>query len=207
MLKLIPREETFFDLLEAASKNALETARFLRDMVEDYRELPEKFQRIRDAEHAGDRITHDIMDKLNRTFITPLDREDLHDLATDLDDIVDAIELVADRMVLYKIERPTGITLSMVRVLVRACEEINAAMPILRTSKRMKEVLDHCIEINRLENEGDKLSRAAYQQLFDDPKDVIGVIKWKEVYDVLEEAIDVTENVANRLNGLVIKHA
>ncbi|HEY9857303.1 MAG TPA: DUF47 family protein [Stenomitos sp.] len=211
MISLIPREETFFDLLEASAKNVIDTARLLRDMVEDYRNLPERFQKIRETEHAGDRITHQIMDKLNRTFITPIDREDIHSLAFALDDIVDSIELVADRFLLYKIEKPTSMTLSLVRILVRCCEEIHAAMGLLRHPKRMKEILDHTIEINRLENEGDQLSRAALEKLFDDPGEtphaILEIIKWKELYDVLEEAIDFTEDVADRLHGVVIKNA
>lgn len=210
-MRLIPREETFFDLLEASAKNVLDTARLLRDMVEDYRELPSRFQKIRDTEHAGDAITHQLMDKLNRTFVTPIDREDIHALAFDLDDIVDSIELAADRFLLYKIEKPSAMTLSLVRILVRCCEEINTAMPLLRNPKRMKEILDHCIEINRLENEGDQLSRAALEKLFDkpvtEPHEVLDIIKWREVYDVLEEAIDFTEDVADRLHGVVIKNA
>lgn len=211
MIRLIPREESFFDLLEASAKNVIDTARLLRDMVEDYRNLPERFQKIRDTEHAGDRVTHQIMDKLNRTFITPIDREDIHSLAFALDDIVDSIELVADRFILYKIAKPTSMTISLVRILVRCCEEIYAAMGLLRYPKRIKEILDHAIEINRLENEGDQLSRAALERLFDDaahtPQDILDIIKWKELYDVLEEAIDYTEDVADRLHGVVIKNA
>ena len=211
MFQFIPREETFFDLLEASAKNVIDTARLLRDMVEDYRNLPERFQKIRDTEHAGDRITHQLMDKLNRTFVTPIDREDIHSLAFALDDIVDSIELVADRFLLYKIEKPTAMTISLVRILVRCCEEIHAAMTLLRYPKRVREILDHTIEINRLENEGDQLHRAALERLFEGPQDspqaVLEIVKWKELYGVLEDAIDFTEDVADRLHGVVIKNA
>ena len=211
MNPLLPREDSFFDLLEASARNVLDTARLLRDMAEDFRNLPERFQKIRDTEHAGDRITHQIMDKHNRTFVTPIDREDIHSLAFALDDIVDSIELVADRFILYKIPRPTGHAISLVRILVRSCEEIQVAMGLLRDRKRMKEILDHTIEINRLENEGDQLSRAALETLFDGPcettREMLDLIKWKEVYSVLEEAIDFTEDVADQLHGVVIKNA
>jgi predicted phosphate transport protein (TIGR00153 family) len=207
MFRLLPREESFFDLLEAAAVNALATARLFRDMVEDYRNLPERVQKITDAEHAGDRIIHQIMDKLNKTFVTPIDREDIHALATEIDDIVDAIEVAADRMILYRIKEPTPITISLVRVLVRCCEEVATAIPLLRSPKQMKAILSHGIEINRLENEADSLSRAALEALFADPKDALEVLKWKEVYSTLEEAIDMTENVADVLHGIVIKNA
>ena len=210
-MRLIPREETFFDLLEASAKNVLDTVRLLRDMVEDYREPEARFQKIRESEHAGDRITHQLMDKLNRTFITPIDREDIHAMAFDLDDIVDSIELVADRLVLYKIEKPTAMTLSLVRILVRCCEEINTAVPLMREPKRMKEILDNCIEINRLENEGDQLGRAALEKLFamqvTEAHEVLDIMKWRDLYDVLEDAIDFCEDVADRLHGVVIKNA
>ena len=207
MLRLIPREESFFDLLEASSKNVLSGARLLRDLVEDYRDVPGRFQKLTDAEHSGDHVTHQILEKLNKTFVTPLDREDIHKLTIDLDNIIDSIELVADRLLLYQIEKPTPVMISMVRVLERCCEQIDQAIPLLRYSKNLKQILPHSIEINRLENEADKLNRAALTELFENPSDVLYVIKWKEVYDTLEEAIDMTEDVADQLHEIVIKNA
>lgn len=207
MWRLIPREEGFFELLEESAQNALTAARLLRDLVEDYRDLPERFHRIDEAEHAGDRLTHTIMDTLNKTFVTPIDREDIHALATSIDDIVDAVEVAADRMLLYKIDKPTDFSISLVRILVRCCESLSVAMPLLRTPKRMLEIQEHAIEINRLENEGDVLSRKALEKLFAEPQDPLAVIKWKEVYDTLEDAIDKTEDVAHLLHGIVIKNA
>lgn len=207
MFRLIPREESFFDLLEVSAKNVLSGARLLRDLVEDYRDVPGRFQKLTDAEHAGDHVTHQILEKLNKTFVTPLDREDIHALTIDLDDIIDSIELVADRLLLYRIERPTDLMISMVRLLERCCEQIDQAIPLLRNPRRMKEILAHSIEINRLENEADKLNRTALSSLFDHPRDVLEVIKWKEVYDTLESAIDMTEDVADQLHGIVLKNA
>ncbi|HBN09046.1 MAG TPA: DUF47 domain-containing protein [Cyanobacteria bacterium UBA8530] len=206
MFRLIPREESFFDLFDASSKVALTSARLLRDLVEDYRDVEARVKKIRDAEHEGDQITHQIMDKLNLTFVTPLDRDDIHSLAYCLDDISDSIELAADRMILYKIQKPTPITLSLIRVLVRCCEEVHTAVPLLRYPKRYHEILEHGIEINRLENEGDALSRAALEKLFEKPDNVLDIIRWKEVYEVIESAIDFTEDVADRLHGMVIKN-
>lgn len=207
MFHLIPREDSFFDLLEAAAKNALLASRLLRDLVEDYRDLPGRLTKLKEIEHAGDRLTHQLLEKLNKTFVTPLDREDIHALAMALDDIVDGIELVADRLSLYQIDRPTDLMISMVRLLERCCEQIDQAIPRLRPAKRLDGILHHAIEINRLENEADKLNRTAIASLFDNPQDVLAVIKWKEVYDTLETAIDRTEDVADFLHGIVIKNA
>lgn len=205
MMSIIPREEAFFTLLEAAAKNALLTARDLRNLFEDYRNVPARVQDIRDKEHEGDRITHDLLGKLDRTFVTPLDRDDIHLLARGLDDIVDGIEMVADHMVLYRIDKPTQESVSLARILVRCCEEIDVAMPLLRVRAHIREAHSHCVEIDRLENLGDKVARDALMKLFENPTDVLEVIKWKEFYDALEEAIDHTENVANLLRGIVLK--
>jgi predicted phosphate transport protein (TIGR00153 family) len=207
LFNLIPREDSFFDLLEASSKNMLACARLLRDLVEDYRDVPGRLAKLTDAEHVGDHYTHQILEKLNKTFVTPMDREDIHALTIELDNIVDLIELIADRMLLYQIEKPTDFMISMVRLLERCCEQIDQAMPLLRHNKRMKEILSHTVEVNRLENEADKLNRTALSTLFDNPQDPLYVIKWKEVYDTLESAIDMTEDVADQLHGIVIKNA
>ena len=206
MFRLIPREDSFFDLLEASSKNMLAAARLLRDLVEDYRDVPGRLQKLTDAEHVGDHYTHQILDKLNKTFVTPMDREDIHALTIELDNIVDSIELVADRMLLYQIDKPTDFMISMVRLLERCCEQLDQAMPLLRHSKRMNEVLPHTVEVNRLENEADKLNRVALDTLFTQPHDPLYVIKWKDIYDTLEDAIDMTEGVADQLHGIVIKN-
>lgn len=207
MFRLIPREDSFFDLLEASSRNVLQGARLLRDLAEDYRDVPGRFQKLTDAEHAGDKVTHQILEKLNKTFVTPLDREDIHALTIDLDNIIDSIELVADRLLLYRIDRPTDLLITMVRLLERCCEQIDQAVPLLRAPRRHKDILSHVVEINRLENEADKLNRTALSSLFDTPRDVLDVIKWKEVYDTVEAAVDMTEDVAGRLHGIVLKNA
>lgn len=207
MFRLIPREDSFFDLLEASAKNVLAGARLLRDLAEDYRDVPGRFQKLTDAEHVGDKVTHQILEKLNKTFVTPLDREDIHALTIDLDNIIDSIELVADRLLLYRIERPTDLLITMVRLLERCCEQIDHAVPLLRHPNRHNQILSHVIEINRLENEADKLNRTALSSLFDHPRDVLDVIKWKEVYDTVEAAVDMTEDVAGRLHGIVLKNA
>ena len=130
MFRLIPREDSFFDLLEASSKNVLACARLLRDLVEDYRDVPGRLAKLTDAEHVGDHYTHQILEKLNKTFVTPMDREDIHALTIDLDNICDSIELVADRMLLYQIEKPTDLMISMVRLLERCCQQLAQALPL-----------------------------------------------------------------------------
>ena len=205
MFSLIPREMAFFDSLEAGARNALTAARKLRDMCENFKDAEAQFQVIRELEHEGDRITHDFLDRLDRTFVVPLDREDLYALARGIDDIVDQIDLVADHMVLYGIDAPTKLASAMVRVLVRCCEELDVSMPLLRSKRRIREVNGHCIEIDRLENLGDELNRESLMALFDNPTDAITVLKWKEFYSVLEDAIDATDAVADLLRGIVIK--
>lgn len=205
MPNLIPREEAFFTLLEAAARNVLLAARDLRNLFENYRDVPARVQEIRDKEHEGDRLTHELLDMVDRTFVTPLEREDIHLLARGLDDICDATLLVADRMLLYRIEEPTRESISLVRILVRCCEEIDVAMPLLRSKRQIREAHSHCVEIDRLEDMGDRVARDALMKLFEDPGDVMEVLKWKEFYDALEEAIDHTENVADLLRGVVLK--
>ncbi|MBI6545202.1 MAG: DUF47 family protein [Cyanobacteria bacterium NC_groundwater_1444_Ag_S-0.65um_54_12] len=205
MFHLIPRELVFFDLLTAAMQNALQAARELRDMVEDYHVPSPQLQRIRDLEHEGDRITHELLDRLDRTFVVPLDREDLHALADGIDDIVDSLNMVAEHFILYRIANTTKEAVSLTRILVRCCEELAAVMPLLQTRGNSAEIDRHCIEINRLENMADKLAQDALTELFRAPDDLLAVIKWKEFYEALENAIDQTENVADLLKGVVLK--
>ncbi len=206
-LRLIPREEKFFDMFEKASRNMLEAARLLQDMAEQYVDVEHKVNRITEREHAGDTITHDIIAKLNSTFVTPFDREDIHHLTSAIDDVVDRIEAAADVMLIYNVEKPTPEVKKFAQILVKSAEEINAAIPLLRHRAQMKEISRHCIEINRLENEGDQIHRAAMVALFRNPTNTIEVIKWKEVYGQLEDASDRCEDVADVLEAMVMKHA
>lgn len=206
-LRLVPREEKFFDMFEKASRNMLQAAKLLQDMVNHYENVEQKVKEITEREHEGDTITHDIIAKLNSTFVTPFDREDIHHLTSAIDDVVDRIEAAADVMLIYRVEKPTQEVQRFAATLVKSAEEINAAVPLLRNRDHMKEVLDHCIEINRLENEGDQIHRAALFALFHDPTNAIDVIKWKEIYGQLEEATDRCEDVADVLQAMVMKHA
>jgi uncharacterized protein len=199
-----PREREFFDLFEEAGGNILRAATLLQEML---REFPERNALARDiliCEQEGDRITHDIIQRLNQRFVTPIDREDIYALASGLDDIVDFTEEVADYLVLYKIEAPMEQAQQLADVLVHAARQISEAMPRLRG---FKDISHYTVEINRLENDGDRITREAIAALFDNGIDPMVVIRWKDIYERLEEAIDATERVANTVEGIVIKNS
>jgi uncharacterized protein len=197
-------DREFFDLFEEAGANIVRSAELLDTAFREWPDGAELVREIKDREHDGDRITHDLIRKLNSTFVTPIDREDILELASALDDIVDFIEEAADYLVLYKIEAPMEQAQRLTEVLVLAARQIAEAMPKLRGFRNISE---HTIEINRLENDGDRISRDAVAALFDNGIDPMIVIRWKDIYDRLEAAIDATERVANILEGIVIKNA
>jgi uncharacterized protein len=202
---LVPRDRTFFDLFVEAGENTLRAARLLQEMLDKWPDDPGGLARdILKAEQEGDRITHDIVRRLNTTFVTPLDREDIYALATKIDDIVDYVEEAADFLGLYQIEAPMEQSQAMADVLVRSCEQLNGALSELRGFSH----LDHYwIEIHRLENDGDRISRDAVASLFANGIDPMVVIRWKDIFAVMERAIDATETVAHILEGIVIKNA
>ena len=204
--RLIPREESFFDLFEKASNNLVEAGRLLVQTMEHFEKVNENAERMERLEHVGDQITHEIMARLNRTFITPLDREDIHQLASALDDVLDFIEATTERFVLYKIKTVTSFAKEMAEVVAKQVEEIHQMMPRLR-HMRQEEILKHCIEINRLENTGDRLLRNAVVALFDSKSDPLDVMKWRELYELMETANDKSEDVANAIEGIVLKNA
>ena len=201
---LAPRDRHFFDLFEEAGRNILRAAELLERMLRSY---PDEAGLARDVlicEQEGDRITHDIIHRLNQTFVTPIDREDIYALASALDDIVDYTEEVADYLGLYKIEAPMEQAQRLARILLEAARQIAEAMPRLRG---FRDLSHYTVEINRLENDGDRVTREALAALFDGGIDPMVVIRWKDIYDRLEEAIDSTERAANILEGIVIKNA
>ncbi|HEY1277894.1 MAG TPA: DUF47 family protein [Thermoleophilaceae bacterium] len=201
-LSLAPRDREFFDLFEEAGGNILRAAGLLEEMLRDFPERNELAREILICEQEGDRITHDIIHRLNQTFVTPIDREDIHELASGLDDIVDYTEEVADYLGLYKIEAPMEQAQVLARILHDAARQVSEAMPRLRG---FKGISHYTVEINRLENDGDRITREAIASLFDNGIDPMVVIRWKDIFERLEEAIDATEHVANILEGIVIK--
>jgi uncharacterized protein len=199
-----PRDRAYFELFEEAGRNAVMAADLLERMLVNFPDSSELAAEIRECEHEGDRITHNIIDRLNHTFVTPIDREDILALSSALDDIVDYTEEVADYLGLYRIEAPMDQAIGMAQVLSAACREINEAIPLLRGFKDMS---THIVEINRLENDGDRLTREAVASLFDARIDPMVVIRWKDIFERLEAAIDSTERVAYILGGIVIKNS
>ena len=201
---LVPKDKVFFDLFNQAGQNTLRSAKLLKEMLEQWPEEKGLQREILLAEQEGDKITHDIVQRVQTTLVTPLDGEDIYNLATQLDDIVDYIDETADFLGLYKIEAPMEQSLAMADVLVQACEQLAAAIEDLRGFKDLER---YWIEIHRLENEGDRLSRDAVASLFANGIDPMVVIRWKDIFAVLERAIDATETAAHILEGIVIKNA
>ena len=201
---LVPKDRVFFDLFDQAGQNTLRAARLLKEMLERWPDEHGLVREILLAEQEGDRITHDIVQRLNSTFVTPLDSEDIYGLATQLDDIVDYIDETADFMGLYKIEAPMEQAFAMADVLVQSCEQLASALEQLRGFKGLER---YWIEIHRLENDGDRLYRDAVASLFANGIDPMVVIRWKDIFTVLERAVDATETAAHILEGIVIKNA
>jgi predicted phosphate transport protein (TIGR00153 family) len=201
---LLPRDRTFFDLFIEAGQNTVQAARLLDQMMGTWPEDAGLGREILKAEQEGDRITHDIVKRLNSTFVTPIDREDIYGLATQMDDIVDFTEEAADFLGLYKIEAPMEQATALTRVLVAACEQLAAGLEHL---PEFKDLDKYWIEIHRLENEGDRISRDAVASLFSNGIDPMVVIRWKDMFAVLENAIDATETAAQIIEGIVIKNS
>ena len=202
-----PKGKKFFDQIDAIAQNVLKSAELLEDFVAHSPNSETELKGMENKEHEGDRLTHDTMELLNKTFITPLDREDIHKLISSLDDILDYIYGSAYRMVLYKIPYVSEEFKSLARVLVRSTEEVCKAALRLKDLKNPQMILAQCIEINRLENEADEAHRAAVAALFEKEKDPIHVIKIKEILDHMETATDKCEDVANVIESIVIKNA
>ena len=203
-LRLIPREERFFDLFVEDAANVLGAARLLEAMLRSYEQIEERAREIRDAEHRGDEISHGIGRRLESTFVTPFDREEIHGLISGLDDILDGIEEAADTFVLYRITAPTAVAVEQASIIVRQCELIHEALGHL---KGFKDLERYWIEVHRLENEGDRVARAAIAGLFEHEDNAIELIKWKDVYSILEATIDGCEDVANLIERIVVKNA
>jgi len=203
----IPREEKFFDLFQASAQNVVEAAHRLKDMVDNWEHVEGSADEITELEHKGDTITHNIMARLHRTFITPFDREDIVQLAHSLDDIIDFIHAAADSMLLYKVNRPGPRAKELADIIVQAAEEVEKVMPQLKKRIVLSQVLKRCVEINRLENIADRVYRSAMAELFSDSSDMAEVIKWREIYAHMESATDRCEDVADVLEGVAIKHA
>jgi len=209
-LGLFPREEKFFDLFERNAHNLVEGGKALLLALENPETLDPQSAHLIEVEHWADEVTHQVMAALNRTFVTPLDREDIAGLAHALDDVVDFMEAALTRMLLFRIRTPTPLAVNLARIILQQTEAIDRAMPLLRQKSEMAGIHDYLVEINRLENEGDRLLEAALGTLYDEVTDIQELVermKWREVYELLETATDRAEDVANVLEAIVLKNA
>jgi len=202
--RIIPREERFFEMFVDDAANVLGGARLLEAMLRNYDTIERRAGEIRDAEHRGDEISHNIGHRLEKTFVTPFDREEIIALITGLDDVLDYIEEVADTFVLYHITTPTDTAVQQAAIVVKQCEQLHQALLHLRGFNDLER---YWIEVHRLENEGDRVARSAIADLFSNGQDPIEIIKWKEIYNLLEGTIDKCEDVANIIERIVVKHA
>jgi uncharacterized protein len=198
-----PKEREFFDLFEEAGANIVLAAELLERMLKNWPDGAELARDVVVCEQEGDRITHDIIQRLNSTFVTPIDREDIYALASALDDVVDFIEEVSDFLTLYRIEAPMDQATELARILSQSSRAIADAIPRLRT---FRDIHHYTVEVNRLENDGDRVVRQALASLFERGIDPMLVIRWKDIFERLEDGIDATETVANILEGIVIKN-
>jgi predicted phosphate transport protein (TIGR00153 family) len=204
MFGLIPRGEKFFNLFQEAAQNCLEGAKALKDMFHDFSDPARSWKKIVDLEHEGDRLTHGTLRTLNQTFLTPIDREDIHALTTALDNVMDAIEAGAARVVLYKIEKITPVAKKLSTIIVNSAEQMVEAVSRM---PKLEDTEDYCIEINRLENAADEIFRQGIASLFDGELPPLEVIKWKDIYEILESATDRCEDVANIVESIAVKNA
>jgi predicted phosphate transport protein (TIGR00153 family) len=204
---LIPQETKFYDLFVQSSQNVVEISTALKDLLDNWQDVGTKVARITDLEHKGDTITHQVMDLLYRSFITPFDREDISLLAHTLDDIADFIHAAADAMYIYRIKSPTTRSQELADILVEAAGEVEKAMVFLRSRSELKKAMEYCVDLNRLENEADDISRRALGELFEGGYGTTDIIKWREIYEHMESATDRCEDVANALEGIALKNA
>ncbi|TET67896.1 MAG: DUF47 domain-containing protein [Dehalococcoidia bacterium] len=204
---LMPRQTKFFDLFEESARNMVKVSQALQEMINNWDLVGGRVAEITELEHVGDNITHQIIAQLNRTFVTPFDREDIALLAHTMDDVTDFIHATADAMLIYKIDQPSQRAKELASIIVEATAEIERAVSGLRRHAELKKILEKCVEINRLENMADRVFRAAMAELFDDAMDIAQVIKWREIYEHMESATDRCEDVANVLEGVALKHA
>ena len=206
--RLLPHSEagTFFDLFEQHAARTCEAAVQLAAMIREGADPEKQAERVKAAEHQGDEITHTVIERLHQTFITPMDRDDIHRLISRMDDVLDFIYAVSERLWLYAVDVMEPEAQEFADVLVKAVDEMAGAVRGLRDMSARQQLLAHCTEVNRLENEGDQLLRRAVARLFRESRDPIHVIKWKEIYDTLENAIDRCEDVANVIEGVALEY-
>jgi uncharacterized protein len=207
MFNLIPKQEAFFELFEKAAANAHECTQALVAYLEHFDDREQRARRIHEMEHIGDELTHETIERLNQTFITPLDREDIHELVCRIDDVVDLVDTAVDRITLFKIAQPTEECRQLATCLLRSTALIREMIPHLRKMKDPQEIRRGVVEVHRLESEADRIEHNALGKLFEHTTDPIAIIKWMNVIETLETATDRCEDVANVIEGIVLKNA
>lgn len=205
MFGLIPKEEKFFALFKDMTTNIIEGALLLKEMLDDFADPVASQRKIKDVEHKGDQLTHDTIQKLNKSFVTPFDREDIYALSAALDDILDLIDASAQRVVMYNVEKPTPEAKELAFLILKSCQAVGRA--VSKLGGKLELIAQDCVEANSLENEADRVCREAISRLFDEEKDPIQLIKWKEIYETLERVTDKCEDAANILESVVVKNA
>ena len=203
MVRLIPKDDSFFAMFSAMSDNLIGGARTLVDLFANYQDVEKKIEQIHRIEREGDELTHAILTKLNQTFITPFDREDIHELASKLDDVLDFVNAAGARIVMYRITTPPPAAGELAAIILKQCQELQKAVSLMQKNG---DILSHCVEINRLENEADLVAQQAIANLFERERDPINLIKIKELLEFLERATDKAEDVANVLETVVLKN-
>ena len=204
---MTPRDTKFYDLFEQDTRNLVVSAEKLVDLFDNYENVEVKVKQLKDLERQGDIITHEIIARLHRTFVTPIDREDIALLANSLDDVMDFIEAAGRTAFLYGIAQPTERARELASIVAKVAYKLDEVMPSLRRRNQFQWILEQCVEINSLENEADDVHHAALAELFHDCTDACEIIKWREIYQHMEDATDRGEDVANALEGIVLKHA
>ena len=204
---LTPRDTKFYDLFEESAANLVTAAEKLVDLFNNYEDVEAKAKQLKALEHQGDTITHEIIQRVNRTFVTPIDREDIALLAHTLDSVMDFIEAAGRTAFLYRVAQPTERARQLAAIVAKMTYALNEVLPCLRHRNQFKRILEQCVEINSLENEADDVHHAAMAELFDSSKDASEIIKWRELYQHMEDATDQGEDVANILEGIVLKNA
>jgi uncharacterized protein len=206
-MRLFPRDENFFDYFEQLANKIEEGGRLFLAMTENHDYSESKISQLKEIEHEADVITHTTYAKMHKTFLTPLDREDIYALVNKMDSILDMIEATAVRIYLYKVKKPDDEIIKQAKILNEAITKVKFVIHALRDMKNAKTILDACVEINTLENAGDVVLRTIIAELFEKEKDAIELLKWKEIFERIEESIDVCEDVSNIVEGIVLKHA
>jgi predicted phosphate transport protein (TIGR00153 family) len=207
MFRLIPQETAFFELFEKQADVAHRGAKELLDLLTAFDDLAMRAKRVKDIEHEGDEVTHEVIEKLNRTFITPIDREDIHELAVRLDDIIDLMDTAVNRIFLYKVREPIEEARALARCLVHATGIILEMLPLMRNVKNADRVRQLCRDVHTQENEADRIEQQALASLFDGGHEPLYVMKWKNIIEDLEASTDRCEDVANVIEGIVLKNA